>query len=136
MYPRKHGITQMLGLTLSEIKQREDYEVFFHTTCGRVFQMFHKQDCCESVSLDDVEGDYEDLIGTPLMVAEEVSDQEQAMLRLLNLAPPEDSGAESETWTFYRLATQRGWVIFRWHGTSNGYYSERVDVEEVTLAGE
>lgn len=84
---------------------------------GDKWAMFHDQDCCEEVYLEDIVGELDDLIGSPLLVAYvETSDD----------APLNDY-EDSWTWTFYRFATIKGSVVLRWYGTSNGYYSESVD---------
>lgn len=83
--------------------------------------MFHGQDCCEEVWLEDIIGDLDDLVGSPILKAEKRTDE--------NLPPVENSDF-SYTWTFYEFATIKGSVTLRWFGTSNGYYSEDVDVEE------
>jgi hypothetical protein len=72
------------------------------------------------VGIEDVEGDLADLEGSPLLVAEEVSGADAP-------PPPGEHVQESYTWTFYKFATAKGHVTVRWLGTSNGYYSERVD---------
>lgn len=88
--------------------------------------LHHHRDCCESVSIEDICGDLEDLVGTPIVVAEEVFGQ---------TAQPEgwtpDKYSESYTWTFYKLRTHKGDVTIRWYGESNGYYSESVDFEKI-----
>jgi hypothetical protein len=86
---------------------------------GSVLLFYHDQDCCESVDVDDVVGDIADLVGSPLLVAEEVSSDDAP-------APPGEY-VESCTWTFYRFATVKGTVTVKWLGESNGYYSESVD---------
>lgn len=113
-------IKQLEGLTLSGITgmTRGSGEVVFEATCGRQFRMYHQQDCCENVSIEDACGDVEDLIGHPITVAEERT-----------MKGP--SRYESSTWTFYELATNRGSMTLRWLGTSNGYYGEGVSFEEL-----
>ena len=75
------------------------------------------------MQINDVCGDLTDLIGVPLVQAEEATSE----------SPPDDVSApeyepESQTWTFYKFATIKGSVTIRWLGQSNGYYSESVNM--------
>ena len=101
----------------------EGHRIVFKTTDGLSYLMFHRQDCCEDVRIEDIVGNLDDLIGCPLLVAQSVSSSE---IPQKNPEWPQDS----HTWTFYKFATQKGYVDIRWYGTSNGYYSESVDFEE------
>ena len=113
----------LLGKVMKEVDVGSN-NIKFVTVDGEVYNMYHCQDCCESVSVESVVGDVQDLIGVPLLVAEESSSGEN----------PE--GAEvseyqdSFTWTFYKLATIKGYVDIRWYGESNGYYSESVSLRK------
>lgn len=94
--------------------------------------MLHVQDCCEAVYIEDIVGDLDDLVGSPiLMASEEVSDVNPDKILTQEDAEEdveEDYWRESETWTFYKFATIKGYVTICWYGTSNGYYSEGVSV--------
>lgn len=114
--------SSLLGLTLTEIRNKNDDELTFLTSEGRIFKMYHDQDCCESVSIEEIIGDLDDLLNSPILLAEEVSDADEEA---------KDRYDDSFTWTFYKLSTIKGSVTIRWYGTSNGYYSESVDFEEL-----
>ena len=118
------NFSELKGKTLKEIRGLEKYgdEVRFITEDNEVYLMYHDQNCCESVYIEDVCGDVNDLIGSEILMAEEVSDYDAGRL---------DEYDESYTWTFYKLATIKGYVTIRWYGTSNGYYSEEVDFGKV-----
>ena len=98
-------------------------EMVFTLDNGEAYKLYHKQDCCESVSVEDVIGDLNDLVGSPILMAEEVSQKENPE----GVTKTPTKHQDSFTWTFYKLATIKGYVTIRWYGESNGYYSESVD---------
>lgn len=117
------NISELLGKTLTNVEGKVGGdEIIFTVDDGTTYRMFHEQECCESVDVEDICGDLADLIGSPIVQAEESESGE----RPSNVPEPEWH-EDSETWTFYRLATAKGSVVIRWYGVSNGYYSESVE---------
>lgn len=117
-------VEMFLGKTAESIEQNCDEEVIFAFTDGSRFKMYHREDCCERVWLEDVTGAWDDLIGEPMLMAEvETAD-----------GSDDEDCSESRTWTFYRFATVKGYVTLRWCGESNGYYSESVDIVQLDAA--
>lgn len=116
-------IEELLGKIFVDIKVNNDQEqIIFTCDDGKKYLMFHSQDCCESVNIEDIVGDLDDLLNEPLLMAEEATNSEDTMGKDVY---------DSFTWTFYRFATKKGYVTIRWYGESNGYYSESVDIVEL-----
>ena len=113
---------ELVGKTAARVERVDNLDggnegILFEFDDGSLYHLVHHQDCCEGVSIEDIEGDLEDLIGSPLTMAEEsYSDALE--------------GSDHEwydghaTWSFYRFATVKGYVTIRFYGSSNGYYSE------------
>jgi hypothetical protein len=130
------NINELIGKTLYDVVNNGD-ELVFHCQSGETYKLYHRQDCCESVRIDDICGDLEDLVGEPILIAEEVSNEdfEKNFRDSFNIVSDwgckENADGKSEpescTWTFYKFATRKGYVDVRWFGESNGYYSESVD---------
>lgn len=116
------NISELIGKTLKKVVNLRDEAIYFFAEDGAEYQLFHDQDCCENVRVEEVIGDPSDLVGHPILAAVEVSSD----VSIAEERGPLDSHDESYTWTFYRLATIKGHVTIRFYGTSNGYYSERV----------
>ena len=116
-------LKELVGKTLTSIEKLGKKEIIFNCEDGKQYKMFHVQDCCENVSIEDIVGDLQDLVGTPILKAEEATSDE-------NPIGAQVTGFQDDsfTWTFYKFATIKGYVDIRWYGESNGYYSESVDV--------
>ena len=109
---------KIIGLTPIKIEQTSEQLVMYFSD-GTFAEWQHTQDCCETVEITDVNGDWNDLIGVPLLVADErTSDNEK---------PLEKEYIDDTEWTFYTFRSIDGSVDVRWCGTSNGYYSTSVD---------
>lgn len=142
-------IDELIGQTIQEIDLSSDRErIEFKTDQGKHYVMYHMQDCCESVYIEDIVGDLEDLINSPMLEAREdihsrssdnpyneefyqkfYDSEDDFIIGKLNNFSNIDLPIidESSTWTFYNLRTLKGSVTIRWFGSSNGYYSESVD---------
>ena len=119
MYGNQVDFGVLVGKTITQVHRIDsdwdNEKVVFVMADGTGIMLYHNQDCCENVYLDDVTGDFARICNTPVLVAYESSNQEE-----------ENYG--SQTWTFYHIATVVDTVVLRWIGQSNGYYSEGVDV--------
>lgn len=134
---KKHGwragefeceMADLIGRTFTRVAVSDDKSEMYLQCSDGVFTFYHDQDCCEGVAIYDITGDFSDLVGSPILVAEEsTSDTHPAGY----VAPKYE---DSFTWTFYKLATVKGWVDIRWLGESNGYYSEGVSLMFVAHA--
>lgn len=113
-------IQEMIGKTpVSITGSKDDDEIVFIFSDGSACRFYHVQDCCEIVIVEDVNGDWADLIGNPILEASERTSKEHD-------GTENSCWDESNTWTFYTFRGIGGTVDVRWHGASNGYYSESV----------
>lgn len=105
----------MVGKVLKSVEQGDE-RIMFNFDDGTACTSYHSQDCCESVDVYDVVGDIANIIGSPILEAEEICEDDGE--------PKPREWAESWTWTRQRIRTERGEVTFVWLGESNGYYGE------------
>lgn len=130
MWRHRAEFKDLKGKTFTDIhvvKSDDKYDdecILFKCDNGDVYYMYHEQDCCESVTIEDINGDIDCLLNTPILLAEGIIQEGET----------DEDYDDSETWTFYKLGTVKGYVDIRWYGASNGYYSEYVDLVKVERA--
>jgi hypothetical protein len=112
----------LLGKTLKKIENINNEYLIFQLKNNHLFCLYHEQDCCEKVTIEDICGDLNDLINVPILLAE-----------LIEQKNPEDRiTCTTSTWSFYKLSTIKGSVTIRWYGSSEGEYSETVNWKKIT----
>lgn len=113
-------IPWLLGFTLSAVEHNDDDEVItFTRTDGVQVKMYHEQECCEHVWVEEIHGDLQALIGHPLTTAE-----------VYTRDGGESEDGDDRMFTFYRIGNERHMVTIRWCGESH-HYSIGVTVEVV-----
>lgn len=114
--------TQILGKVFFSVTQTGD-EITFKESSRTDWVLRHDQDCCESVYIEDICGDLEDIQDSPILDFRRETNED-------NPIDPED---ESYTWTFFIISTIKGTVTIRFYGSSNGYYSEDANLYRIQL---
>lgn len=117
------GFIDLEGKTITKIEGLEtgSYDVTFYCSDGSVYRMYPDDDSFRygndiDIAIEDICGDVDCLIGNEIKKAE-VRRSEKIDGKLYT----------PEVWTFYTLATVKGYVDIRWYGTHNGYYSAEVN---------
>lgn len=112
-------IPWLLGFTLSAVEYNQDLPyIAFVRTDGVKVKMYHKQECCEHVWIEEIHGDLQALIGYPLTTAEVFTRDGHKRY------------GNDQMFTFYRIGNERHLATIRWCGESH-YYSIGVTVEVV-----
>lgn len=116
----KNGLVEVSGLVPGNDR------IIFYCKDGTKILMYHDQNCCERVFIESADSyDNNDDIYTNCdwCIIEEVSNVDKE---------PMEYNEGSYTWTFYNIKTNKGYDTIRWFGTSNGFYSERVDFADIS----
>lgn len=109
------SLEDFIGETITSINTDKDEYLIFEFGDEYCLEFLHMQDCCEHVYIEDIVGDLDALVGSPLTVCREARGKYDT-----------DEWDNVQEWTFYEFATVNGSVTVRWYGTSNGWYSTSV----------
>ena len=114
-------IELLKGRTIKAIVTDHEEFIIFVLGDNEVVMMNHGQNCCENVSIENINGDLNHLLDTPLLRAEVKSTGNT------------ETSCGDEQYTFYTLATKNGYVDLRWYGESNGEYSIDVEMDNISV---
>ena len=111
-------IDDLVGKVIKGLTYSDEYFQILTDDC--VYAFYHEYSCCESVWLTQVDGISDKIIGSRIVIAEEVVDEK-------------DTEYGHITWTFYKIGTNKGMIDFRFQGESDGGYSETVDLVKIEV---
>lgn len=116
-----HSTQNLIGRKLTHIDIDQDNDEML-LTCedGSQFKLYHEQDCCEYVRIDDIEGDASLLLNKQIINVFTEIDHE--------MPEPVDYSCTN---TKFKFLVDDATLIVKWVGTSNGYYSEHVDFRQI-----
>jgi len=116
------NITDLIGQTIVKITN-DKFSIDFYTESGKHYIMGHDQNCCEYVELEDICGNLQGLIGSPVHDAFIKTNTDSGEYL--------DKGSgENYQWTFYTIVTMFETVTLRWYGEAD-CYSIDVDFDEI-----
>ena len=111
-------IDDLVGKVIKGLAYSDEYFQILTDDC--VYAFYHEYSCCESVYLTQVDGISDKIIGSRIVIAEEVVDGK-------------DTEYGHITWAFYKIGTNKGMIDFRFQGESDGGYSESVDLIKIEV---
>lgn len=115
-----NSLEEIIGKVIVSVTgiAQDSEEIIFELENGDSYRMYHEYSCCEQVYLEDINGNIDNILNSPVLRFEE---------KTQDASIDEDS----RTYTFYTIATVKGYLDLRWCGESNGCYSESVDFEKL-----
>ena len=99
----------------------EECVLMLTTESGRTLKFHHYRECCESVEIENTEGNWLRIIGRPIVKTDYI------------LERSDDDNPMVNSWTRTTLifCTDRHTVTTVWFGESNGYYGEEIEITEL-----
>lgn len=116
-------ISEFVGKTLVRVNTGLD-QIDFWFSDGSHYRMDHWQECCEVVTVEDIDTPLTHHLGQEILVAEARTQE----------IPNDHSGYYDECmqWTFYTIRSNMATSTIRWYGGSNGYYGVGVSIVRLT----
>ena len=117
---------ELKGKTITSIVgiNPNDEQTVITTSDGTVYTLEHYQDCCEDVRVYNTVGKIDDVLNEEVIVAEDDNPMDNP-----NAIGYVVDSCKTNTWTNFRIVTNKGAFEIWWLGESRGY-SEDVSVSK------